>query len=33
VEHVLAAVSGGRKFEFPVEWGSDLNSEHERCEP
>jgi asparaginyl-tRNA synthetase len=27
VEHVLAAK---KKFEFPVEWGSDLQSEHER---
>ncbi len=24
------AAAGGRKFEFPVEWGSDLQSEHER---
>ena len=31
VEHVLAAIeSGAKKFEFPVEWGSDLQSEHER---
>jgi asparaginyl-tRNA synthetase len=31
VEHVLSAK---KKFEFPVEWGSDLQSEHERyiCE-
>lgn len=27
MEHVLAAE---RKFEFPVKWGSDLQSEHER---
>ena len=27
VEHVLAA---DKKFEFPVEWGCDLQSEHER---
>jgi asparaginyl-tRNA synthetase len=31
VEHVVkAAESGAKKFEFPVEWGSDLQSEHER---
>lgn len=24
------AISNGRKFEFPVEWGCDLASEHER---
>ena len=24
------AIRGGRKFEFPVEWGKDLQSEHER---
>jgi asparaginyl-tRNA synthetase len=24
------AIAGGRKFEFPVEWGEDLKSEHER---
>jgi asparaginyl-tRNA synthetase len=24
------AVSGGKKFEFPVKWGIDLQSEHER---
>lgn len=27
VEHVLAA---NKTFEYPVEWGSDLQSEHER---
>lgn len=27
VEHILAAK---KKFEYPVEWGSDLQSEHER---
>ena len=27
VEHVLSAK---KKFEFPIEWGSDLQSEHER---
>jgi asparaginyl-tRNA synthetase len=25
-----AAVAGGRKFEFPIFWGADLASEHER---
>ena len=31
VEHVVAAAeSGAKKFEFPVEWGADLQSEHER---
>ncbi|MFM9994683.1 MAG: asparagine--tRNA ligase [Phycisphaerales bacterium] len=25
-----AAIAGGRKFEFPVKWGIDLQSEHER---
>lgn len=31
VEHVSLAIdSGAKKFEFPVEWGSDLQSEHER---
>jgi asparaginyl-tRNA synthetase len=24
------AIAGGHKFEFPVKWGSDLQSEHER---
>jgi asparaginyl-tRNA synthetase len=24
------AITGGRKFEFPVKWGVDLQSEHER---
>src|SRR3982751_751954 len=24
------AIAGGRKFEFPVKWGVDLQSEHER---
>jgi asparaginyl-tRNA synthetase len=24
------AIAGGRKFEFPVKWGTDLQSEHER---
>ncbi|MCA9284858.1 MAG: asparagine--tRNA ligase [Phycisphaerales bacterium] len=25
------AARTGRKFEFPIEWGMDLQSEHERC--
>lgn len=25
-----AAIAGGTKFEFPVRWGTDLQSEHER---
>ncbi|MCC6677718.1 MAG: asparagine--tRNA ligase [Phycisphaerales bacterium] len=24
------AIAGGKKFEFPVKWGADLQSEHER---
>jgi asparaginyl-tRNA synthetase len=24
------AIAGGRKFEYPVKWGTDLQSEHER---
>ena len=24
------AIAGGKKFEFPVKWGTDLQSEHER---
>src|SRR4029078_1663492 len=24
------AIAGGRKFEFPIKWGVDLQSEHER---
>ncbi len=24
------AIKGGKKFEFPIKWGSDLQSEHER---
>jgi asparaginyl-tRNA synthetase len=24
------AISGGKKFEYPVKWGTDLQSEHER---
>ena len=30
IEILKAAVAGGHKFEFPVDWGSDLQSEHER---
>lgn len=30
VEILKAAVAAGRKFEFPVDWGTDLQSEHER---
>lgn len=30
VEALHAAIAGGRKFEYPVEWGRDLQSEHER---
>ncbi len=30
IEHLQAAIDKGRKFEFPVEFGSDLQSEHER---
>ena len=30
VEILEAAVAKGQKFEFPVSWGTDLQSEHER---
>jgi len=30
VEILEAAVAGGHKFEFPIFWGADLASEHER---
>ncbi len=30
VEILKAAVANGYKFEFPVDWGTDLQSEHER---
>jgi len=30
VDILIAAQRGGRMFEFPVAWGSDLQSEHER---
>jgi asparaginyl-tRNA synthetase len=30
IEILKAAVAGGHKFEFPVDWGLDLQSEHER---
>ena len=29
-EAVDLLVTSGRSFEFPVQWGSDLQSEHER---
>ena len=34
VEILEAAISGGKTFEYPVSWGVDLKSEHERylCE-
>ena len=30
IEILKEAVANGRKFEFPVDWGTDLQSEHER---
>ena len=30
IEILEAAIAKGRKFEFPVSWGTDLQSEHER---
>ncbi|MBR1687265.1 MAG: asparagine--tRNA ligase [Prevotella sp.] len=30
IQILEAAVAGGKKFEFPVSWGMDLASEHER---
>ena len=30
IEILQKAIQGGRKFEFPCEWGDDLASEHER---
>lgn len=30
IEILEAAVAGGHKFEFPIFWGADLASEHER---
>lgn len=30
IRRLEKAVSGGRAFEFPVQWGCDLQSEHER---
>jgi asparaginyl-tRNA synthetase len=30
IKHLEAAIAKGRKFEFPVKWGIDLQSEHER---
>ena len=30
IKHLEAAVAKGQKFEYPVSWGTDLQSEHER---
>ena len=30
IEILKAAVAAGHKFEYPVDWGTDLQSEHER---
>ena len=30
IEILEAAVKAGRKFEFPIYWGADMSSEHER---
>ncbi len=30
IKHLEAAVAKGRQFEFPVKWGMDMQSEHER---
>jgi len=30
IAHLEKAIAGGKKFEFPVQWGCDLQSEHER---
>lgn len=30
IEILETAVKGGRKFEFPIYWGADMSSEHER---
>ncbi|MEO1130684.1 MAG: asparagine--tRNA ligase, partial [Planctomycetota bacterium] len=30
IEVLEKAIAGGQKFEFPVKWGTDLQSEHER---
>src|SRR5262245_32503150 len=30
IEVLEKAIAGGKKFEFPVKWGTDLQSEHER---
>jgi asparaginyl-tRNA synthetase len=30
VDVITKAAAGGKKFEFPVKWGSDLQTEHER---
>ena len=31
IDRLQKAQKSGKKFEFPVAWGSDLQSEHERC--
>ncbi len=31
IKRLQRAADSGRKFEFPVKWGMDLQSEHERC--
>ena len=30
IEILETAIKGGKKFEYPVKWGTDLQSEHER---
>ncbi|MSR69438.1 MAG: asparagine--tRNA ligase [Phycisphaerales bacterium] len=30
IRHLEAAIAKGHKFEYPVSWGTDLQSEHER---
>jgi asparaginyl-tRNA synthetase len=30
IEILEKAIAGGKKFEYPVKWGTDLQSEHER---
>lgn len=30
IAHLDKAIAGGKKFEYPVSWGIDLQSEHER---
>ena len=31
IRQLEAAAAKGRKFDFPVSWGMDMQSEHERC--